>query len=444
MKKFLLSIITIFFAYYCAFNTSGAYKKQGLFGSGGSKSMYKFICAITGTTDTTNAISVFKRGEKYLNNNQFDLAIKDMKKVLTLDSTNMYAKLKLSKAFLGLGDTLSAIDYLLQHVKTSYEPAEAYFELGNIFNSKGLADSSFYYYNKSYDASNSYPKANFEIAWYYYKTNKFDAALEYIQRALAPDEYNLDYRNLRRLIYIRQNRQDLADQDYQFIVNNNSEYFRNYKEKAEQEKNNGNYKAAIEYYKLALQEQIDNRELLEAKAWIYLSLQNNDSALLDFNKVLELNPDYLSYFNVAYTLDILDSVKVAIQNYDKSIELKGDYYLSFNNRGYEYYRLKDFKKAEADYSKSIELKGDYYLSLYNRGLLYYETKKYIKAIEDYKNALKYADDAKDANYSLALAYDKMNKKVDAISAFNDFLKLAGDEDSIKKSYAVERIAKLNK
>jgi tetratricopeptide (TPR) repeat protein len=444
MKKFLLTLITIFFAYYCAFKTSGASEKKGLFGSNDSNALYKFLCAITGSTDTTDANSVFKRGQKYLDNQQYDLAIKDMKKVLSLDSSNMFARLVMSKAYLGLGDTTSSIVYLLKHVKTSSETAEAYYDLGNIFKSKGLADSSFYYFKKSYEANSSDSKVNYEIARYYYKTNKPNDAIDYIQRALEPEEYNLDYRNLRRLIYIKQNRQDLADQDYQFIVNNNAEYFGNYKEKAEKEKNSKNYQAAVENYKLALQEQIDNRELLEARAWVYHSLNRYDSALIDFNRVVELNPDYLSYFNVAYTLDLMDKVKEAVQNYDKSIELKSDYYLSYNNRGYEYYKLKDYKKSEADYTKSIELKDDYYLSLYNRGLLYYETKKYAKAVEDYKNALKYGDNGLNINYSLALAYDDMKKKEDAINSFNEFLKSAGEGDSIRINYANKRIAELNK
>ena len=61
--------MTIFFAYYCAYKTSGASGKKGL---SDSNSFYKFLCAITGDTDTTSAKSVFKRGEKYLYNSQFE------------------------------------------------------------------------------------------------------------------------------------------------------------------------------------------------------------------------------------------------------------------------------------------------------------------------------------------------------------------------------------
>jgi tetratricopeptide (TPR) repeat protein len=235
-----------------------------------------------------------------------------------------------------------------------------------------------------------------------------------------------------------------AEQDYQFILSQNSEFFGNYKEKADQDKSNGNFQAAIENYKLAIQNLGDNRDLLESKAWAYHSLSKYDSALMDFKHVNELYPDHLSYFNMAYTYDLMGNVKESIKNYSKCIELKNDYYLAYNNRGYEYYRLKKIKEAEADYTKSIDLKEDYSLSHYNRGLLYYETKKYVKAVADYKNALKFAENGADINYSLALAHDKLKNKQEAIDAYNEFLKLATENDSLRIIYATERITDLGK
>jgi tetratricopeptide (TPR) repeat protein len=444
MKKFFLTLLTIFFAYYCAYITSGASEKQGFFNFGNSRMVYKIKCMITGETDTTDSGALYYRGQEFLNNKQYDLAIRDMKKVLVIDTSHLFARLIMAKAYLGLNDTVSAINTLLVHVKSTYAPAEGYFELGNIFKSKSMADSSFFYYKKSFDAQNTYSQSSFEIARYYFKLDKDSDALGYINKAIENDENNLEYRDLRRLIYTKTNKFYLAEQDYQFILSQNSEFYGNYKAKADQEKVNGNFQAAIENYKLALQHLGDNREILESKAWTYHSLSQYDSALTDFKHVCELYPDHLSFFNIAYTLDLMDNVKESIENYSKCIELKKDYYLAYNNRGYEYYRLKKNKEAEADYTKSIDLKEDYSLSHYNRGLLYYENKKYLKAIEDFKNALKFADNGLDINYSLALANDELKNKQEAINAYNEFLKLAPENDSIRITYATERIADLSK
>ena len=444
MKKFLLLMLVLFFAYYCAWVTSGANEKQELFGFGESKSLYKFICAITGITDTTDAQEVLVRGQDYLNQEEYRLAISDMKRVLEIDSTLSYARILIAKAYLGLGDTVSAINGFQTFIATSFEPAEGFLELGYIFTSKGLNDSAYYYYKKSYEANNNYPPANYQLALYCFNKNLLTDALEFISGAIENDGNNLDFRNLRRLIYIKQNRQDLADVEYMIIKNNDSDFFGNYIEKAEQENNAGNYQSAVENYKLALWEQPDKREILEACAWVYHSMAKYDSAYLYFERVVQLYPDYLSYFNLAYTLDLMNKVDESISNYNKSIELKRDYYLSYNNRGYEQNRLKKYKLAESDYSKSIELKSDYYLSYYNRGLLYYELKNYKSAIEDYQKALNYADNKLYINYSLGLAYDDVKNKDEAINHYNEFLKSAGESDSSRIAYATERIAQLNK
>jgi tetratricopeptide (TPR) repeat protein len=444
MKKFLLTLVIIFFAYYCAFITSGASKKQSLFEFGGSGFMYKIKCLISGETDTTDAKALFSRGENYLSQQSYDLAITDMKRVLELDSAHEFARLILGKALLGSGDTVSAIPVLIKQAEYSSYPPEALLELGKVFKKKMLPDSSLYYFKKAYESYNDYPLVNFELADYYFNKQQLESALEHINKAVSADEYNLEYRNLRRMIYIKQNNQIMADQDYQFIIAQSSEFFKNYKQIAEQENTNGNYQAAIENYKLALFDQLDNRELLEAKAWVYHKLGYYDSALIDFERVCQLYPDYLSYFNVAYTFDLMDKPKESVENYNKSIDLKSDYYITYNNRGYEFYRLKNFKKSEEDYNKSIELKSDYYLSLYNRGILYYDQKKYLKAINDYIEALKYAENKISITYSLALAYDKLNKKADAIARYTEYLEFPDNDDSVRIAYAKKRIESMEK
>jgi tetratricopeptide (TPR) repeat protein len=444
MKKLFLFVFTIFLAYYSAFITSGASKKQGLFEFGNSLAFYKFMCALTGETDTTDAKQLFYRGDMYFSQEQYELAVRDMQKALMLDSSFYYAHLFISKALLMLEDTTGAIQNAKLYIKKSYEPSEGYLELGHILKSQGMKDSSLYYYQKAYQANNNLSEAIYQIALNYYHSDLLYEALDYIFKAIELNNYDPGYRNLRRLIYLKQGKFELAREDYEFITLNHSGYFANYKEKGDEEKEKGNFQAAVEYYKLALEDMSYNREILEAKAWIYLSLKKYDSALIDYQKIVENEPDYLSFSNVAYTLDLLNRVQESIENYNKSIELKNDHYLSYINRGYEYHRLRNYIKAEEDYSMSIMLKGDYYLPYYNRGLLYYELKQYQKAINDYHQAIKYAENPKDIIYSLALAYDELKNTSEAIHHYNEYLKLAGEDDSVNINSATNRINQLNK
>jgi tetratricopeptide (TPR) repeat protein len=443
MKKFLLVILTVFFAYYCAYITSGASEKQSIFGTGSFPFFYKLKCAITGETDTTNVYELLARGETYLIDQNFELALKDAKKVILMDSTLERAKIILSKAFLGLGDTTNALSALQNMLLTSYYPAEPYALIGTIYSKKGFRDTAVFFLKKAIESDQAFVDAHYEIARIYFNDDSLNLAIEHLNLAIANNEYHIESRNLRRKVYIKTGNLSMAEIDYQFIASNSPDFFANYSEKAESAFGANNYQGAIEYYKLALDEQPGNRELLEAKARAYINLQKFDSALLDYQNVLALQPDYLSYFNVAYTYGLLNNGKEAVNFYTKSIALNDQYVYTFNNRGYENYRLKNYSRAEDDYTRAIQVKPDYYLPYYNRGLLYYEQKKYQLAIEDYKTTLNYIDDKKNVYYSLALAYEDIDSKSEAIANYNLFLSLADESDSLRTAYINGRLAVLN-
>jgi tetratricopeptide (TPR) repeat protein len=443
MKKFLLSLFVIFLAYFTAYHTSGAAEKQDLFDFGNSPFMYKIKCAITGETDTTNANELYYRAGGYMDMEEYELAIKDYKKVIELDPDIAYTRIDLANAYLAINDTSSAIMQYRQHIASSDFPEDAYLELGIIYQKKGLLDSTAFYYNKVIEANSQNHEILYKLATYYFNTKEYDRALNSVNKAIDGNLYDLNYRNLLRKIYIKLEQYESAEAEYQYIVTNDPDYFGNYEESARKAKEEGEFQKAIENYNLALEIKPDDVKLLNERGWVYHSLLKYDSALIDFKHAANITPDYYNFFNIAYTLDVLDSIDEAINYYNKSLELKSDYYLSYNNRGYEYYRLKKYTKAIKDYSMSIELKKDYYLSYYNRGLTYFELKKYTKAIRDYKMAQRLTKDNLNIIYDIALAYDKVRNRKEAIFYFNEYLKSA-ESDSTKIDYAIERVAKLSK
>ncbi|NJO90570.1 MAG: tetratricopeptide repeat protein [Chloroflexia bacterium] len=229
-------------------------------------------------------------------------------------------------------------------------------ELGKIYQNLGYKDSTKYYYEKAIESNPENNQACYYFAYFLYNNKEYDKALEKVNKAIEGNQYDLNYRNLRRKIYINLNQNELANEEYQFISTNDPNYFGNYEETAREERDAGNYQKAIEYYNHAIDIKPIDVTLLNERGWVYHSLLKYDSALIDFKKAAEISPDYYNYFNIAYTMDFLDSIEAAIDYYNKSIELKSDYHLSYNNRGYEYYRLEEYDKAIKNYTTSIELK----------------------------------------------------------------------------------------
>lgn len=79
---------------------------------------------------------------------------------------------------------------------------------------------------------------------------------------------------------------------------------------------------------------------------------------------------------------------MAIDDYNKAIELDPNNPFAFYNRGISYDRKGDFKQAIDSFSKAIEMdpqKADFY---HNRGYAYRKIKMYNEAISDYATAVK--------------------------------------------------------
>jgi tetratricopeptide (TPR) repeat protein len=61
-----------------------------------------------------------------------------------------------------------------------------------------------------------------------------------------------------------------------------------------------------------------------------------------------------------------------IQDYNKAIELNPDFADAYNNRGIAKYDLGDYRGAIQDYNKAIELNPDFADAYYNRGIAKYD------------------------------------------------------------------------
>ncbi len=444
MKKILAILFTISLAYITSYYTTDASANQEPFSFENNTALYKLMCFINGETDTTDAKALYRRAEDYYYYKDYELAIKDYEAAIRIDSTRNYGYMNIADCYLELNDTIWAISVLEKYAKVAdYKDevlsklAEINLALGNIGGAKAnLMEAA------SINKSNHRVKAS--LAKLFIREKKYKKALPQISYAINLYNESTEYLNIRRELYLKLNKTDLAKADYERIIKLDAYFFPNYAEKAKTAKENGNIQAAIGYYKQALAFDPKNKEYINSRGWLYEELKQYDSAYYDFDTLVQLEPEnYYYYFNRAYVLDGLGRIKEAIKDYTTSIKYKADYHLTYNNRGYEYYQLKKYKEAEKDYTKSIELKSDYYLSYLNRGLMYHDQKKYERAITDYKNAMQYSENNTTVIYNLALAYDKTKKAEKAVDYFNEYLKLEEDIDSTTYNYVVKRIAELS-
>jgi len=79
--------------------------------------------------------------------------------------------------------------------------------------------------------------------------------------------------------------------------------------------------------------------------------------------------------------------KLAILEYNGTIELMPDYYRAYYRRGNAYYMTGDHHKAINDYNKALKLMPDYAEAYFNRGIAYFNRGRMIRSVDDTKNAI---------------------------------------------------------
>ncbi|MBC6480408.1 MAG: tetratricopeptide repeat protein [Hormoscilla sp. GM7CHS1pb] len=156
--------------------------------------------------------------------------------------------------------------------------------------------------------------------------------------------------------------------------------------------NLGDKEGAIADYNKAIEIKPDYALAYNNRGNARYNLGDKEGAIADYNKAIEIEikPDYaLAYNNRGLARDDLGDKEGAITDYNKAIEIKPDYALAYNNRGNARYNLGG---AIADYNKAIEIKPDYALAYYNRGNARYNLGDKEGAIADYNKAIEIKPD----------------------------------------------------
>ena len=120
---------------------------------------------------------------------------------------------------------------------------------------------------------------------------------------------------------------------------------------------------------------------------------------MDFNKALELKPNYNEvYFNLGNLYFRKERIAEALYNFNKAIELNPSYAEAYNNKENLLFSEKKFDEAIVMYSKARALKDNYGQAYYNRGLSNYYSGKKEAACTDLKQAVKLGESS--AAYAL--------------------------------------------
>jgi tetratricopeptide (TPR) repeat protein len=113
-----------------------------------------------------------------------------------------------------------------------------------------------------------------------------------------------------------------------------------------------------------------------------------DQALTDFSEAVRIDPKYIQAWNNRGLVKLAKTdFHAAIDDFNKAVEIDPTYADGFNNRGFAWFKMEVYGKALADFDKTLELKPGYVNALNNRGMLHLRLKQNREAVADFSEAI---------------------------------------------------------
>ena len=167
-----------------------------------------------------------------------------------------------------------------------------------------------------------------------------------------------------------------------------------------------------------------NAEDLLKKANTFYELQRYEEALSNYQKALEIKPEYAKAWNgQAKTLYELNSHEDALSAYDKAIQIQPNYRNSWSGRGFVLSKLRRYSEAIKSFDKALKLEPESPQIWNARGESLRNLRKYDEAIKSYDKAIEIQPDYDGAWYNKAAVLYSLKRYKDALSTYGKVIEL---------------------
>ncbi len=357
----------------------------------------------------------FKRANSYRSQEKWDLALADYNKVIKLNpkSDKIYAYrgliyLEQQKWDLAMADIKKAIKFGFDYYDPfSYVSRELKIE-------KQQFNSAIAYYNKIIKLEPQDIEAYFNRALIYVIQEKMDLAKANLDEILKLDPQNVRAYIYRGHIYNKRYKSELALADYNKAIqlnpqNGEAYAYRGFMYEKLKDKN----KAVQDYYKAAQLFKAQGQTTSYSYANILLqSIQKDIQKKKQLDLAIQSNPDNSeAYYNRAKYYDERYQYNLALADWSKVIELNPHNTEAYLKRATIYNSQKQKDLAIPDLSKVIELEPENLIAYSYRAQIYKEQEKWDLAIADYSKIIELdSSNYPASNYiSRANSYRKQKK-----------------------------------
>jgi protein O-GlcNAc transferase len=186
------------------------------------------------------------------------------------------------------------------------------------------------------------------------------------------------------------------------------------------------YDAQVMYEQI-LQKQGNNFDALQLLALAHMQQGNVEIALEYFDKALQVDQTNATvFYNRGLTLQDLKRPDEAIKSYDQAIGLNPDFAQAYNNRGNALQDLGRLEEALISYGQAIRLDPDYAEAYSNQGLTLQDLKRLDEALKRFDQAIGLRPDYAEAYYNRGNALQDLGRLEEALKSYDQAIRLNPD------------------
>ena len=217
----------------------------------------------------------------------------------------------------------------------------------------------------------------------------------------------------------------------------------------------GNYQQAVQSFTDAINIFPRNAYGYFGRGTAYNELYNNQKALDDFNKSIEIAPNHFTYNNRGKINFEMKNYSAALEDFNKALQVNPNDATAYYNRGTVYFAVENFNLGMKDFDKAISLQPNNVKFYVKRSVGYYVSGKMDLALKDLNTAIK-IDPTYYESYSLrGEVYTALKNYKAALKDFNksielnpndaetyaqrgNIYKLLGDNKNAQKDFATAK------
>lgn len=192
--------------------------------------------------------------------------------------------------------------------------------------------------------------------------------------------------------YIRTYQYTQAEQELDFVQQQQPEAAEPYFWRGRIQHNRGNLDEAVSFYSKAIHRDGALAAAYRYRAAAYKDMGELEASAEDYTRLVELTPEAIFYNRRGLVYEEMKEWDKALDDYNKTIELLPKWPIGYNNRGYVYLKQKKYTQAREDFETALRLDDTLPTPYVNLAGLYWLQKK------DRRNVYRHLEKALKRNF----------------------------------------------